>query len=377
MRLFVILLLYSLPILPQAGPASNWYFGTNAGISFNSGVPVALTDGAMTTTEGVATISDQSGNLLFYTNGITVWNRNHLTMTNGTGLNGDQSSTQSAIIVPVPSSNRYFIFTSDADATAGSGFGICYSEVDMNLSGGLGAITATKNVSLQSPSCEKLCAVRHCNGVDTWVISHDWGNNTFRCWLVTAGGITTFAWSNAGVVVNGITQGSYGQLKANQQGDRLVACYYGFAGSGLNRIEVYNFNNLTGAVTNAMNISTEIGVYGCEFSPNGQLIYASTNGGNLIQWNLSGGTLPSIQTSRTLVFSSGPFFGSLQLGPDGKIYAARNSTALSVINQPNVPGLGCGYSNLTISLAGRNGRMGLPNFAPYFPPTPVGPIEHN
>ena len=113
-------------------------------------MPVALTNGALTTTEGVATISDNSGNLLFYTNGITVWNRNHLIMTNGSGLLGDFSSTQSAIIVQKPlSTNIYYIFTSDNDAGPD---GIRWSEVDMNLSSGLGAITTNKNIALLSPN---------------------------------------------------------------------------------------------------------------------------------------------------------------------------------------------------------------------------------
>jgi hypothetical protein len=65
------------------GPTTNWYFGNGAGITFNSGMPVALTNGALTTTEGVATISDNSGNILFYTNGLTVYNRYHIFMVNG------------------------------------------------------------------------------------------------------------------------------------------------------------------------------------------------------------------------------------------------------------------------------------------------------
>jgi hypothetical protein len=294
MRVFnvtLFLLFYCLPLKPQAGPYSNWYFGANAGLTFNSGAPVALTNGALTTTEGVATISDLSGNLLFYTNGVTVWDRNHTIMPNGNGLNGDISSTQSSIIVPVPNSNRYYIFTSDADATTGSNFGICYSEVDMNGNSGFGVVTANKNIPLHSPSSEKLCAVRHCNGVDIWVISKDWGSNVFRCWLVTQSGITVFSWSIAGVTVNGISQGSYGQLKASPDGSKLLACYYGFAGNGLNRVELYDFDVQTGFVTNAMNISTEVGAYGCEFSSNGQIIYVGTNGGNLIQWNISSGVL--------------------------------------------------------------------------------------
>ena len=99
--ILILILLLNLPLMAQVGPTSNWYFGTNAGITFNSGTPVALTNGSLTTTEGVATISDNSGNLLFYTNGITVWNRNHLIMTNGNGLLGDFSSTQSAIIIQI------------------------------------------------------------------------------------------------------------------------------------------------------------------------------------------------------------------------------------------------------------------------------------
>jgi hypothetical protein len=92
------------------GPTTNWYFGNGAGITFNSGTPIALTNGALVTIEGVATISDDLGNLLFYTDGVTVYNRNHTIMVNGTGLFGDISSTQSAIIVKQPgNTNIYYI----------------------------------------------------------------------------------------------------------------------------------------------------------------------------------------------------------------------------------------------------------------------------
>ena len=360
------------------GQNSNWYFGTNAGLTFNSGVPVALTNGALTTTEGVATISDNSGNLLFYTNGITVWNRNHLIMTNGTGLLGDFSSTQSAIIVQKPlSTSIYYIFTSDNDAGPD---GIRWSEVDMTLSGGLGAITANKNIALLSPaqlSCEKLCAVRSCNNQDLWIISRDWNSNVFRCWSVDPTGVGNIqAWSGLGVIATGATQGSYGQLKASPDGRKLAACYYGLAG-GINKIEIYDFDPATGWASNAQTISTEAGIYGCEFSPNGKVLYGGCNQGLLLQWNLCAGTLAQIQASRTVISNAGPFIGSLQVGPDSKIYVARGTTSLSVINSPNTLGLGCGYSDLSISLAGRNSRMGLPNFASYYNrqtvtiPTPI------
>ena len=361
----ILLLFLSQVVFSQPGPNSNWYFGVQAGITFNSGSPTALTNGQLITFEGVATMSDQSGNLLFYTNGVTVWNRNHVVMTNGNGLLGDQSSTQSAVIVQKPGFNNiYYIFTSDNDVGPD---GIRWSEVDMTQSAGLGSVTVNKNVSLYAPSCEKLCVVRHCNNQDIWLISHDWNTNTFRVWSVTASGVGVIqAWSLAGVTPNGIQQSSYGQLKASPDGKKLAACYYGLSNGGLNTIQTYDFNANTGFVTGAQTISVETGIYGCEFSPDGRILYGGCNQGLLLQWNLCAGTLAQIQATRTVISNAGPFIGSLQLGPDGKIYVARNATFLSVINNPNVAGTGCNYSDLSVSLAGRISRMGLPNFASYY-----------
>ena len=79
-----------------------WYFGSNAGIDFNTEIPTAITDGAMDTPEGCATMCDNMGNILFYTNGVTVWNSEHEVMPNGDELFGNVSSTQSAIIIKKP-----------------------------------------------------------------------------------------------------------------------------------------------------------------------------------------------------------------------------------------------------------------------------------
>jgi len=356
----------------QSARFNNWYFGNTAGITFASGSPVALTNGALSTTEGCASISDATGNLMFYTNGINVYNRNHVLMTNGTGLTGHQSSTQSAIIVQKPNSlNIYYIFTADADNGPN---GIRYSEVDMNLSAGLGAVTANKNIPLQTPSCEKITAVRHCNNRDVWIVTHDWGTNGFRVWLVTPAGVnTTPITSNTGSTISGIPQSAYGQLKANSDGNKLLAGYYGFGGTnGVNKFELYDFNNTNGVVSNGYTLATETGAYGCEFSPNGRLAYGATNQGRLVQFDLCAGSIAAVQASKFLIGALGPFIGSLQLGPDGKLYISRNSTSLSVINNPNVFGAGCNYVNAAIPLAGRSSSMGLPNMASFYirPETP-------
>jgi hypothetical protein len=74
--------------------------GEYIGLDFNSGTAVPLNNGIISTDEGVATISDANGNLLFYTDGRTIRNKLHQLMPNGSGLFGNISATQSAVIVP-------------------------------------------------------------------------------------------------------------------------------------------------------------------------------------------------------------------------------------------------------------------------------------
>ena len=84
-RLFLLLLCFPLLLFSQ-NEGNIWYFGWNAGLDFNSGAPVALTDGQLFTLEGCASISDMNGDLLFYTDGMVVYNKNHVLMPNGSGI---------------------------------------------------------------------------------------------------------------------------------------------------------------------------------------------------------------------------------------------------------------------------------------------------
>ncbi|MBQ5551853.1 MAG: hypothetical protein IIT32_12400, partial [Bacteroidales bacterium] len=52
-----------------------WYFGLNAGLDFSTPEPKAEPNPNLMTLEGIATFCDTVGNLLFYTDGRTVWNR--------------------------------------------------------------------------------------------------------------------------------------------------------------------------------------------------------------------------------------------------------------------------------------------------------------
>ncbi len=54
---------------PEANRANIWCFDNGAGLDFSSGSPVAITNGALHTHEGCASMCDLNGNLLMYTDG--------------------------------------------------------------------------------------------------------------------------------------------------------------------------------------------------------------------------------------------------------------------------------------------------------------------
>src|SRR6218665_733765 len=123
----------------------NWQSGNHSGMRFGNGdEPVGITS-AVNTLEVTSSISYKNGNLLFYTDGVTVWNRNNQPMPNGFGLMGLATSTHSALIVRKPGSdNLYYIFTADGTSTSLNHYmenGYRYSIVDMNLDNGLGDLT--------------------------------------------------------------------------------------------------------------------------------------------------------------------------------------------------------------------------------------------
>ena len=351
--------------IAQSKRANIWYFGNKAGIDFNSGSPVALTNSAMYAFEGSAAISDASGSLLFYTDGDNVWNKNHTLMPNGTGLwGGSGTSTQAAIIIPEPGSNSlYYIFTVAATAW-GAYNGIAYSVVDMSLNGGLGDVT-TKNTPLITPACEKISAVKNCDGSEYWVATHQWNSADFYVYHVTASGISAPIISTAGASYSGqLNINSIGQMKFSPDGKRIACTHELWPGT--DHVEVFDFNNTSGVVSNVIDL-TMLGsgsVYGISFSPDGTKLYVSEAVLNtLYQFNLSAGSQAAIQASRTLIGTSNSTnIAALQNAPDGKIYAARYSLLpfLGVINNPN--SLGATYTDNGFFLGGQSSEYGLPTF---------------
>lgn len=351
------------------GQANTWYFGINAGVSFGTGTPVALTNGALATSEGCASISDEDGNLQFYTDGIYVWNRNHTLMPNGSGLLGDPSSAQSAIVVPNPGNDdRYYIFT--VDATGGPN-GFRYSEVDMTLAGGLGDVVAgSKNTLLFTPSVEKITAIAHANGLYIWVVGHGLNNNRYYSYLVDCDGINPPITTDVGS-----TEGTpgWGCLTTSPNGLRLASAMRNIG------YELLDFDPATGIMSNPILLHTSGNDYGIGFSPNSEVLYGlDIVTGAIQQWNLQAGNAAAIVASRqqigTAAGTGSPYRGgAIQQGPDGKLYIPHfRQPFLSVIHNPNTLGPACNLQHNAVDLAGRSAVLGLPPFIQsYFDTTQV------
>lgn len=416
----ILLLAVSFPALAQK-EANNWYFGLGGGIHFlDDGTVEALTDGVMQTNEGCSSISDSSGNLLMYTDGRNVWDRNHVIMPNGnytlgTGLMGDPSSTQSAIIVPnVDNPDIYYIFTVDEphhvnaavypeqysgeyieangtsvstpEADDGLNNGLNYSIVDLSVIGSNGSIgdVTIRNMHLVTYNTadteeakykcsEKITAVKNADGTGYWVITHF--KNKFYAFQVGNGGPSAFAEVSVldpMVPTAGYRRNAIGCIKVSPDGSKLAIAHVQIdntEGSSANNgaAYVYDFDNNTGLVSNPIELKDNVGAYGVEFSPKSEKLYVSYDNsgsfGGVYQYDLLAADIPDSEIKVANTTQS----GTLQLGPNGKIYRAIvQAEFLDVINNPDELGTLCNYQSSAVPLDGGISMFGLPPFITSF-----------
>lgn len=383
-----VLFLFVPLFLSAQREADTWYFGDKAGLRFLSGAPVPLTNSNMSVLEGAASISDGDGNLLFYTNGVNVWDANGNIMPHGTTLSGNTSTSQT-LIVPQPGNpNRYYIFYADAE---GGPNGMRYCVVDMELNGGMGdVITAEKNIILFETATEKIAAVNHCNKKDVWIMTMNYATDEFYAYLLSDAGLSAPVISSAGT----LDPTCCNTLKFSPDG-KWVA-YTNILSSGGDDSRLYQFDNSTGIATFQTvlprNVAAAEQLYGISFSPDNSKLYISS----AYNYNASGVynalyqydmTAADIAASRVVICKemypgsaivSYPF-STLQNAPNGKMYLARWGMyspldTLGVINSPNMPGLSCDFDKSGVSLSGRNCQRGLPNFnESYFNQSPEEP----
>ena len=366
----------------------NWYFGDKAGLHFNKGKLEALNDSKMSIINGSSSISDKKGNLLFYTNGQTVWNKNHQIMEDGEDLAGELDNSQSSIIVPKPNSDStYYIFTNRKTKLDSPLLfpGIYYAEVEISNTYPNGKILQ-KRQRLSNSNAQKITAVHHKNGKDIWLITYGSNvyqgvNNVFLAFKVTEFGINLPIKTELNEIENAV-----GEMKASPDGSKIAL-------STNIRLFLYNFDSNTGTfskfkyLTLLINFTEGYTCFGMSFSPDSKLLYypsyfnsSNKRTYNIMQLELSdpdenhrGNPIYEFQPSRSNA--------SIQLGSDGKLYVAQVRTVttfdqdtgtigyeytskknIGVVNEPNKLGTECDYQHDAIIIESGSSYRGLPNF---------------
>jgi hypothetical protein len=294
MRIFVLFLLAVAPLFSfSQGQTHNWYFGEGVGMDFSDGEPLGFDGGEVfgnpqgmmeyIYSEGVAVISDDIGNLLFYSNGEKVWDMNHEVMPNGDDLMGMYSSTTAAFIVPQPNSDSlFYLFTTDGLERELAN-GLRYSKIGMCRNQGKGdVIPQEKNILLLDTVSEKLAATYHANGTDVWLVSHKYFSDAFYAFRIAEDGIVETVISHTGsvhigdpVFFNGCG-GAIGQMKISSDGSRLALVFSNVSPA---KAELFDFDISTGIVSNFIGLQPygeeEVNtfMYGVEFSPDNSRLY--------------------------------------------------------------------------------------------------------
>ncbi len=366
----------------------NWVFGDGAGLSWKpeklrsfaakgiDGTPDAVLQNlpssfstSINNLEGVFSISDKEGNLLFYSNGIKIWNGEDKVIYRTLG--GDDSSSQSGIVVPYPGDDKKYICIGLGEYFADN---MGYVIVEANSPTDVTVKKERTEFSGHTgPLGESMSAIMHANGEDWWIVAPGKGQPIcFNAWLATKAGIQISTPVKTPTTINykDKTNGSCGYLKFTPDGKHFVW------GTWSEKKLIYgDFDNNTGQFSN-IRYQDNHGAYGVEFSPNQKYLYtalteASYSGADfgVYIWDLEAllkGTTSTYlrKISKGLIRPQ-----TLQLDVLGRIWLTDNykgTRNMFLIDNPdNLNDLKI-YKLVNFLARGSKAKMGLPSFSATF-----------
>lgn len=401
-KVFIIVLVlfcsFKLGEAQELKRGNNWVLGFAPAVIFNFNSSLVVDtfqqiDGANST----SSISDTNGNLLFFSTGFNIGDKDGFLMQNGANVNcpkgtvladyygGSSLFTQTSIILPKKGNTYYVFSTGMSDSVANNYLShtltefdvLNYSVVDMDGNMGKGSVIEKNKMVMDHQhyvNCA-LTAVKHSNGKDWWLVKADCNNNRYQLFCV-----------KKDTIIGPFFQYSYdtmiychaqGQIYFNQDGSRLISSIYGgkytdsiscsnlannskyMVGNTIyvpNRVDEYEFDRCNGTMTfsNYFVVPYDTGSYslyddkrGINFSPNGTLIYLSSFFSvyqiDISDTNKNNGVLISGPDTTIAYF---PKYSSLGSAPNGSIYIGNwngSRKYMSYIDSPNVKGLGCHF----------------------------------
>jgi len=293
-----------------------------------------------------------TGALLFYTDGVTIWDKNHVVI--DTGLSGGSGSTTSALIVPKPANSGHFYVLT----VGGSGNPLKYTLVDASNPSSISIVTGQRDINLASSCNDKIAVTRGANCDEYWIVTKKWRSNSFNRIKLSSTGFSSINIASPG---GARPDRNGGQLKFSPDGTKLV-----YANRYLGWIQLFDFIPLTGAISSKRAEIKFNNCYGIEFSPDSKMLYfaVANTGVNADIYQADAVNPLSPRIIGNLSNPSGGYSsGAFQLGPDKSIYIARdNENSVAAITSPDTNGVACNLVPNAITLsAGTNGRLGLPS----------------
>ena len=333
--------------------------------------------------DDIAIISDTTGKLLFYTNGIYIADATHQPMLNGKGLNPGKTADknekygyilpQGSLILPKPGNpDLYYlihistIFDVTNTPNDYKGEKLYYTLIDMSKNNGKGEVIEKNKVIIGNKFVDygKITACRHANGKDWWIIVADFDTKSYNILSLSEKGIKLekvqkFKTGN---------WGSVGQAVFSPDGTKY-ARFSGFDLLENNLLCLFDFDRCAGTLSNQKTLLTQKMTFAvaAAFSPNSQFLYIFDHltgyQFDTKELKLKPDTVAIYDNFEDTITGINTVFYQAQLAPDNKIYLSTigSTKYLHVIHEPNKKGKACNVEQHGFNLAGINYTT-MPNF---------------
>jgi len=335
-----------------------------------------------------AVLSDSAGELLCYSNGENLYNRNFEVMENGDNFypNSDYvqgfPAIQGFMLLPLPGSAKKVVHIYGdiktlilPDENNLGYIRLKYAIADLGQNNGLGKVIQRDDIAgIDTLIVGQLTATRHGNGRDWWVMAPHFRDEKFYRFLLTPNGLAKYGEQHIGAHDYGL-----GQTVFSPDGQWYARYVWHGIGpdSSFFSFDLYHFDRCSGLFSDRVCKTYDLSGLGGKpggvaFSPSSRFLYVS-RWDSIYQYDLQA---PNIIDSEVPVAGYDGFiadygrptrFYSLQLAPDEKIYCCvsnYNSRYLHTIENPNEPGLACNVQQHSVHLPVFNNFL-LPNMPFY------------
>jgi gliding motility-associated-like protein len=378
-KIALLFLMFCVAFLPSLAQKryNVWAFGKQGGINFNTTPPSGFKSKSPERDPPyyLSSICDTSGELMFYTDGLTVYNRDGFKMpkyNNWWPLAGNVMP----LVCPRPGSDTLFYLFAISDAA--NPYELQAFPLRLKAPGDLDEMiyprpTGPNNFQKRlKKKCSMIVAgTAHCNQKDYWISTYS--DHALYSFLVTAAGINEVPVVTTvpeNIILDSTVSPGLSNMKFSANGEKAVVPNF-----DENKVVVFDFDNATGKFSNPLKIGVKDGLTleEADLSPDGSKLYLATkyseNDGRPItyhdigQMDLNAGTTSAIENTFVILTPIADLetcnratcffvYRTINVGPDGRMYIgmryATRATitvdeSFSIIEAPNTAGVNCLY----------------------------------